>query len=140
MNVLRQKPITTTVSMLATLLVLSIGAQSADAVVCLDSDSLVEVAASVCTCCDASEPHDGPDHPESTSTSSSCRDCVQVPLEVPPITIKTPQLSSTNVDSKASLLNEDYDVLCGSDNILVLDPVCHYRQALYPLSTVFLLT
>jgi len=131
---------TATVCLLAATLVLSNAAQIGAGIVCMGSDGHGVVEPSVCTCCSVIVSHDQRMDDGLAPASSSCTGCVDVPLSVPPLNSRAPQLSPP--DKKAE--NRTVVPICGG--VCRIGLVVHGYQmgqnwrSLSSLSTVVLLT
>ena len=91
-----RRPMTATVFMLAAVLVLSNASQIGARVVCTGSDGHVDVEPSGCTCCAVIVSDDERFDDGLAPTSPSCTDCVDVPLKVPILKSKAPQLRDSD--------------------------------------------
>ena len=131
---------TATVCMLAAVLVLNSGAQLGGAVVCVGSDGHVDVETSVRTCCAVSVSHDMRVYAERTPASCVCKDCVDVPLRVPPLKPKTPQLSTADINAEGRALASTCDGSSRFDFVVHVNHMDQHWQTLFSLSTVVLLT
>jgi hypothetical protein len=126
--------------MLAAALVLSNAPQIGTGLVCMGSDGHVDVGPSVCTCCAAPASHDERVHAEGAPASSSCRDCVDVPLRVPPLNSKAPQLSFADINAEGRTLTSTCDGRSRFDFVVPMNHMDQHWQSLFSLSTVVLLT
>ena len=71
--------------MLTALLVVSAAGPSVAAVACVCPDGQVEIEAAVCSCCSAENPDNRAVASEWELESSSCNDCVDIPMRVLPL-------------------------------------------------------
>jgi len=129
-----RRPLTATVYMVAAALVLSNAAQIGAVVVCMGSDCHVDVEPPVCTCCASIVSHD--ESFDLAPTSPSCSDCcVDVPLSVPPLKSKAPQLliPDSSVDGRITA------PVCSGVFLIHGKQMDQHWQFLSSLSTVVLL-
>ncbi len=95
-----RRPSTATAFMLTTLLVVGAAAPSAAAVACVCPDGQVEIEAAVCSCCSAENPDNHAFAPEWELESSSCNDCVDIPMRVLPLKNDRLHLQSMAADTR----------------------------------------
>jgi hypothetical protein len=126
--------------LVAAVLVLSNVAQLGSAVVCVGSDGHVEVEPSVCACCAVTASHDERVPAGLAPASSSCRNCVDVPLRVPPLKPKAPQLSAADINAESRTLASTCNGRSSFDFVVHVNHMDQHWQSLFPLSTVVLLT
>jgi len=132
-------PVTATICMLAAVLVLSNAAQTGAVIVCVGSDYPVDVESSVCTCCAVTVSHYEKIHAEMAPASSACIDCVDVPLRVPTLNSKAPELSFPHINTKGRTI---VPICSGSSKIDLLihrNQMDQRWQSLCSLSTVAIL-
>jgi len=126
--------------MLTAMLVLSNGAQLGGAIFCVSSGGQVDVETLVCACCAVSALHDERDHAESAPASSSCRDCVDVPIRVPPFKIDAPPFFLARIDAMGRTVTSACDGVKTLDRVDPIDRMGRYCQTLFHLSAVVILT
>ena len=131
-----RRPMTATVFMLVAVLVLSNAAQIGARVVCMGSDGHVDVEPSGCTCCAVIVSDDERFDDGLAPTSPSCSDCVDVPLRVPPLKSKAPQLLTPDNCAEGRTIAPR----CGGVFLVHGNQVDQHWQSLSSLSTVVLLT
>ena len=126
--------------MLAAVLVLSNVVQLGSAIVCVGSDGRVDIEPSVCICCAEAVSHDGRARTGPAPASSSCSDCVYVPLRVPPLKPKAPQLSTADINAEDRMLDSTSDGRAKFDFAVHVNYMDQQWRSLLSLSTVVLLT
>jgi len=131
---------TTMACMLATVLVLSNVAQLGSAIVCVGSDGHIDIESSVCTCCAPTASHDGWARTGPAPANPSCSDCVDVPLRVPPLKPKAPQLSTADIDAEGRMPASTCNGRSRFDFVVHAKHMDQHPQSLLSISTVVLLT
>jgi len=135
-----RRPMTATVLMMAAALVLSNASQIGARVVCIVSDCHVDIEPSVCSCCSVNASDNEMFDFDPPHTNPSCSDCIDVPLSVPPLTSKPPQLSTPENSAEGRTAAPS----CGGDcriNLVVRgNQMDQHWLSLVPLSTIVLLT
>ncbi|MCP4896753.1 MAG: hypothetical protein GY906_07215 [bacterium] len=131
---------TAKVCLLAAVLVLGNVAQLGSAVVCVGADCDVEVEPLDCNCCAVTDSNNENLPAGLAPSSSSCSYCVDVPLSVPPLKPKTPQLSSTDINADGRTFASTCDGRSDFDFVVHANHMDQHWQSLFSLSTVVLLT
>lgn len=127
-----------TVFLLALALVLSGSAQLGVVVLCVGSDCHVAVESAADTCCSESDLEEARAHSGLARNTSSCDDCIDVPLRVPPFKLDLFQLHSVNSGARHSIGSAMKAV--GADPGRAVRPEQGHRLTLAFLSSVILLT
>jgi len=91
---------TVTAFMLTALLVVGAAVPSVAAVACVCPDGQVEIETAVCSCCSTENPDNRTVASEWELESSSCNDCVDVPLRVLPLKNDRLYIQSTAVNTR----------------------------------------
>ena len=131
---------TATVLVLAAALVLSNAAQIGAGVVCMRFDGHDDVELSVCTCCAVIVSHNERIDCGLTPTSPSCSDCVDVPLRVPTLKSKAPQLSTPDNGAEGRTVAPSCGGVCRIDLLVHGNQMDQHWHSLSSLSTIVLLT
>jgi len=126
--------------LVAAVLVLSNVAQLGSAVVCVGSDGHVAVEPSVCACCAVTASHDERVPAGLAPASSSCSNCVDVPLRVSLLKPKAPQLSTADFNAEGRTLASACDGRSRFDFVVHVNHTDQHWQSLSSLSTIVLLT
>lgn len=122
------------------MLILGSGAQLGMTVVCAGSDGHFDIESLLCACCSPpAAPGDGV-RAETTIEDAACTGCVDVPMRVPSVGSRAPQLSSFQLHiQRHDLAPRPAESFSGG----LLFPgsrMDQQGQTLAPLSTVILLT
>lgn len=129
---------TATAFVLTTLLVMGAAGPSVAAIACVCPDGQVEIETAVCSCCSAENLDNRPVASEWELESSSCSDCVDIPMRVLPL--KNDRL---HLQSIAANTRDRVTPLTGVTGFEVDRPVRPnhgHRPTLALLSSVVLLT
>jgi hypothetical protein len=93
--------------MLATLLILSTTAGVDGFVVCTDDDGPTGTDRRSCSCCSDAVSHDEGEHSEQSPASSSCTECIDVPMSVPSVESRVPCFSASHTISEATIVSPE---------------------------------
>jgi len=100
-------PTTATALMLAALLILSTTAGVDGFVVCTDDEGPTGADRRSCSCCSEAVLHEEDEHSEQSPMSSSCTDCIDVPMSVPSVESRVPGLSASHTISEATIVSPE---------------------------------
>ena len=126
--------------MLAAVLVLGNSAQLGAAVLCVGSDGHVEVESWLCACCSGTASRDAGTHSGLAPASPSCDDCVDVPLKVPPLEPKAPQLFTAHINAGCCTPASSCSAGSSAGLLVHRNQMDQHWQTLSCLSTVVLVT
>jgi len=132
------RPSAATAFVLTALLVMGAAGPSVAAIACVCPDGQVEIEAAVCSCCSAENPDNRTVASEWELGSTSCNDCVDVPLRVLPL--KNDRLHILSMASNTRDRVTPFAGVTGSEVDRPVRPDHGHRLTQALLSSIVLLT